>query len=99
MKKIKIIKLALMIAVVFNMAASRKSHAFIFPIPVTDASTLGQNVVNDIKLVLEAKFTAETMRLAGRMNNTIGATVFDPHKLFEDGYISKGEDEGEYGQD
>lgn len=56
-------------------------------------------MVNDIKLVLEAKFTAETMRLAGRMNNTIGATVFDPRKLFEDGYISKGEDKGEYGQD
>lgn len=99
MKKIKFIALALILTAAFGMLAFRNASAFIFPIPVTDASTLGQNVVNDIRLVLEAKITAETKRISGRLNSTIGNTPFDPHKLFEDGYISKGEDEGEYGKD
>ena len=99
MRKLRFIGFTLILAFSLCALAPKKSQAFIFPIPVTDALTLGQNIVNDIKMVLEAKFTQETMRLAGKMNNTIGLTPFDPKKLFEDGYISKGEDKGSYGED
>ncbi len=99
MKKIKTVAFALMLAIAFSISAARKSYAFIVPIPVTDAMTLAQNITNDIKLVLEAKFVAETMRLSGRLNSTLGNSPFDPHKIFEDGYISQGEDEGSYGED
>ena len=81
--------------------SSQKAEAFLIPIPipVTDASTIAQNVLNDFRMVLEAKFTDETKKLAGKMNNVIGNTPFDPKKIFEEGYISQGEDKGDYGQD
>ena len=83
------------------MLSSKKAEAFLIPIPipVTDASTIAQNVLNDFRIVLETKFTFETKKLAGKMNNVIGNTPFDPKKIFEEGYVSQGEDEGDYGQD
>lgn len=66
--------------------------------PVMDGGTIFQAVFNTGKMLFESKITAESHRLAGKINSTIGNSPFDPHDIFEKNVI-KGGDDGDYGSD
>ena len=65
-------QLKLLVCTALFVTFSGSSQALI---PVTDPGTLGQCIMNNVNLALEAKSVKKVVELAGKMNTTIGDQI------------------------